>query len=406
MNQVEFSRSQLPRSAMTGWLAVSAVTLGIFALMTSELLPVGVLTPVASDLRVSEGVAGLMVTVPGLVAAFSAPLVTVATGRFDRRLVLCILIGVVGLANLASALATNFGVVLLARFLIGISVGGFWAIAGGIAVRLVPEKQVVRATAVIFFGVESASVLGVPAGTLLGDLLGWRFAFAAVGVLGLLSLIFMVLLMPAVPAERTITLRELPRIFRANIGVRMGVAVTFLLVTGHFLAYTYLRPVLIELADVNPGAIGLLLLVFGVAGICGNFIAGAMIERDLRATVVGIALLMSASVLLVALVGSSVVSAAILLVFWGLAYGGVPVTLQTWILRAAPDTPEAASSMYVSMFNASIALGALLGGIVVDNIGVAAVLWIGGVLALLAVIVVGATTPSALARSGAGEPAS
>ncbi|MBW6435055.1 MFS transporter [Actinoplanes hulinensis] len=128
-----------------GWVAVAAVTLGIFALMTSELLPVGLLTPVGAALGVSEGVAGLMVTVPGLVAAVSAPLVTVATGRLDRRLVLGLLVGLVGAANLMSAFATDFAVVLVARFLIGISVGGFWSVAGGIALRLVPAHHVPRA---------------------------------------------------------------------------------------------------------------------------------------------------------------------------------------------------------------------------------------------------------------------
>jgi predicted MFS family arabinose efflux permease len=156
------------RSPVKGWLAVLAVTLGIFSLMTSELLPVGLLTPVGSALDVSEGTAELMVTVPGLVAAVSAPVVTVATGPIDRRIVLAVLIGLVGAANLASAFATSFAVVLAACFLIGISVGGFWSIAGGIALRLVPEKHVPRATAVIFGGVETASVLGVPTETISG----------------------------------------------------------------------------------------------------------------------------------------------------------------------------------------------------------------------------------------------
>ncbi|MFI6800399.1 MFS transporter [Streptosporangium canum] len=115
------------------------MTLGIFALMTSELLPVGLLTPIGTALDVSEGTTALMVTVPGLVAAVAAPLVTVATARIDRRLVLALLIGMVGVANLASAFATSFAVVLLARFLVGISVGGFWSLAGGIALRLVPK---------------------------------------------------------------------------------------------------------------------------------------------------------------------------------------------------------------------------------------------------------------------------
>ncbi|PJE99519.1 MFS transporter [Streptomyces carminius] len=392
------------RSPVRGWLAVLAVTLGIFSLMTSELLPVGLLTPVGTALDVSEGTAGLMVTVPGLVAAVSAPLVTVATGHLDRRAVLAVLIGLVGAANLVSAFATGFALVLAARFLIGVSVGGFWSIAGGIALRLVPEKHVPRATAVVFGGVETASVLGVPTGTVLGDLSGWRTAFAAVGVLGLVSLACVLLLMPKVPARETIAFADLPRVWKGNAGVRTGVAVTFLVITGHFLAYTFVRPVLQD-DGVDGGVIGALLLVFGVAGVCGNFVAGALIGRRLRQTVLGISVVLTTALVLVALIDTGAFTAGALLVLWGLGYGAVPVTFQTWFLEAAPDATEAASSLYVSTFNLSIALGALLGGFTVDGVGTAGVLWLGAGLTASALFVVGGARRTAAAAAAAAAAA-
>ncbi|MFF0508284.1 MFS transporter [Streptomyces fimicarius] len=376
------------RSPVKGWLAVLAVTLGIFSLMTSELLPVGLLTPVGHDLDVSEGTAGLMVTVPGLVAAVSAPLVTVATGRIDRRIVLVVLIGLMGAANLASAFATGFTVVLVARFLIGVSVGGFWSIAGGIALRLVPARHVARATAVIFGGVETASVLGVPTGTFIGDLSGWRTAFAVVGVLGLISLTCMLFLMPKVPAGQSLTFAALPKAFRGNAGVRAGIALTFLVITGHFLAYTFVRPIL-QGDGVDDGSISVLLLTFGVAGVCGNFIAGALVARWLRTCVTGISVVLTAAMTVLALADTDALSAGAVLVLWGLGYGAVPVTFQTWILDAAPDATEAATSLYVSAFNLSIALGALLGGFAVNGIGTTSVLWTGAALTALALVVVG-----------------
>ncbi|PVD09241.1 MFS transporter [Streptomyces sp. CS147] len=375
-------------SPVKGWLAVLAVTLGIFSLMTSELLPVGLLTPVGQALDVSQGTAGLMVTVPGLVAAASAPLVTVATGHIDRRIVLVVLIGLMGAANLASAFATSFTVVLVARFLIGLSVGGFWSIAGGIALRLVPAGHVARATAVIFGGVETASVLGVPSGTLIGDLSGWRTAFAAVGILGLVSLSCMLFFVPRVPAGRTVTFSALPQAFRGNAGVRAGIALTFLVITGHFLAYTFVRPIL-QGDGVADSSIGVLLLTFGVAGICGNFIAGALVTRHLRRCVMGISAVLTAAMAVLALADTDAFSAGAILVLWGLGYGAVPVTFQTWILDAAPDATEAATSLYVSAFNLSIALGALLGGFAVDGIGRTSVLWAGAALTVLALFVVG-----------------
>ncbi|WP_371793150.1 MFS transporter [Streptomyces sp. NBC_01471] len=384
------------RSPLRGWLAVSAVTLGIFSLMTSELLPVGLLTPVGSELNVSEGTAGLMVTVPGLVAAVSAPLITVGAGRVDRRLVLAVLIGLVGAANLASAFTPNFATLLIARFLIGVSVGGFWAIAGGLALRLVPEKHVPRAMSVIFGGVSTASVLGVPTGTLLGDLSGWRTAFAAVGVLALAALVCLVLMVPPLPAARTITLPELPGLLRENAAIRIGVLATFLLITGHFLAYTFVRPVLQDISGFDGNTTSSLLLVYGVAGIVGNFVAGSRAATHVRRTLLVIAIVLAAAMALIPVLGTGHVGGVILLVVWGLGYGGVSVSLQTWMLKAAPEANEAASSLFVLMFNLSIALGALIGGFVVDG-STSGVLWLGAALVVLTAVAVGSSRKARLA---------
>ncbi|TQN28467.1 MFS transporter [Haloactinospora alba] len=307
-------------SPVTGWCAVLAVTLGIFALMTSELLPVGLLTPVSTDLGVSEGTAGLMVTVPGLVAVASAPLTTVAVGNLDRRL-----------------------------------------------------------------------VLGVPAATLVGDTAGWRVAFAAVGALGLAALACMLVLLPRIPPQRTIQLRDLPAVFRSNTAVRVGTGTAFLLVTSHFLAYTFVRP-LLRGDGVSGDLVSTLLLVFGVAGICGNFAAGALLDNHLRRVVLGISLVLAAAMALFAITDLTAASSAALLVLWGLGYGAVPVTLQTWIIRSSPGATEAASSLYVAVFNLSIALGALLGGVIVDSVAAAGVLWAGCGLAALALPLIARTS--------------
>ncbi|MFC4912903.1 MFS transporter [Actinomadura gamaensis] len=388
------------RSSMRGWLAVAAVALGIFSLMTSELLPVALLTPIGSGLHVSAGTAGLMVTVPGLVAMVSAPLVTVAAGRVDRRVVLCALVGLVGAANLVSAVAPDFGVVLAARFLVGVGVGGFWAIAGGLAPRLVSERHVARATAIVFGGVSTASVLGVPAGTLIGDSSGWRTAFAAVGFLGLAALAALVLLLPSLPSQRTITFGELPRLLRAGSGVRTGVIITFLLITGHFAAYTFVRPILQQVSGIGGDRTGGLLLAYGIAGVIGNFAAGARAGHDVRRTVVTIAAALAAAVALFALVGGTPEAAIVLLLGWGLAYGGVSVSLQTWILKAAPQQHEAAGSLFVAAFNFSIAFGALVGGLAMDHVATTGTLWIATALAALT-----ATVAATHRRPEAGQRA-
>ncbi|MFG2004122.1 MFS transporter [Spirillospora sp. NPDC048911] len=371
------------------WSAVLAVALGIFALMTSELLPVGLLTPIASDLDVSDGAAGLMLTVPGLVAAAAAPLVTVTAARVDRRVLLAALVGLMAAANLVCAVAPHYAVLLAARLAIGVSVGGFWAIAGGLAGRLVRAEHVPRATAIVFGGVSTASVAGIPAGTLIGDLGGWRAAFAAVGILGLAALAALVILVPPLPPRGAIAFRELPELLRRNAGVRVGVLVTFLLITGHFTAYTFVRPI------VDEAFVGPLLMAYGVAGIAGNFVAGSQIAAHLRGTLLTLCAALAAVTALFAASGSGLVVATVLLVAWGLAYGGVSVSLQTWMLKAAPEADdtapqagEAASSLFVTAFNLSIALGALLGGAIVDRTTTTGALWAAALLALLATITI------------------
>ncbi|MFI1279662.1 MFS transporter [Streptomyces sp. NPDC020858] len=376
-----------------------AVALGIFCLITSELLPVGLLTPVGADLGVSDGTAGLMVTVPGLVAGFCAPLVTVGAGRLDRRLVLCVLIALMAAANLAAALAPNFAVVLAARLLVGVSVGGFWAIAGGLAVRLVPERHVGRATALVFGGVPTASVLGVPAGTLLGELGGWRTAFAAVGVLGLVTLAALLLLLPPLPPTRHIRFPELPALLRENPAVRAGVIVTFLVVTGQFAAYTFVRPILQDVSGIDAEFVSTLLLGYGLAGVAGNFLAGA---RDAYRTLLVVSASLTVVLALIAVVPGPVAGTTLLLA-WGLVYGGVSVSLQSWMIKAAPAAAEAASSLMVAVFNLAIAAGALFGGLAVDGISAPAAPLGGAALMLVAAGTVWATAvrrkPDALDRA-------
>lgn len=380
-----------------------AVAAGTFTVVTSEMLPVGLLTPMAGALRVSEGTVGLTLTITGLVAAASAPLVAPAAGRLDRRTVLCALMGLLAVANLLAAWAPGFAVMVVARVLVGLGMGGVWALAAGLAVRLMPARSAGPATSVIFSGVALASVLGVPAGAYVGELLGWRAAFAAAGVLGLVVLGAMVLALPPLPAEQAVRLGGVLRLVGVP-RVRTGLAVVALLVTGHFAAYTYVRPVLEQVGGHGAALIGTLLLVYGVAGVAGNFAAGAAGARSVRATLAAIGAVLAGSVLLVPVAAAPLVGAVALLAAWGFAYGGVSVTTQSWLLAAAPGAREAASSLFVGVFNAAIAVGAMAGGRVVDAVGPAAVMWLGGVLALAALAVVLAAPVRSAAARGRGAP--
>ncbi|ERT55535.1 MULTISPECIES: MFS transporter [Alcaligenes] len=173
MNTSSLSMTGQP-SKRQSWLAVIAVGLATFSVVTTEMLPVGLLTPIADSLQTSTGTAALLISLPALLAALFAPLVVLASGGVDRRRILCGLLALLVMANIASALAPSIAWMLAARVLVGFCMGGIWAIAGGLASRLVPARSVGLATSIIFGGVAAASVLGVPLGALMGELAGWR----------------------------------------------------------------------------------------------------------------------------------------------------------------------------------------------------------------------------------------
>ncbi|WP_229839991.1 MFS transporter [Streptomyces roseolilacinus] len=382
---------------------MAAVAAGTFTVVTSEMLPVGLLTPISGSLGVSGGTAGLTLTVTGLVGALSAPLVTAAVGRTDRRVVLCSLMVLLAAANALAAWSPDFAVMTAARVLVGVGMGGVWSLAGGLGARLVPAGSVGPATSVVFSGVAVASVVGVPAGAYLGELAGWRGSFLAAAGLALLVAAALAVLLPPLPAERAVALGGVVRLF-GDARVATGLAVVALLVTGHFAAYTYVRPVLEEVSGVRASMIGTLLLVYGVAGIAGNFVAGARLGRSVRGTVLAIGLALAASVLLIPLLGVSVAGAAVLLLVWGLAYGGVSVSAQTWLALAAPEAREGVTSLFVGVFNGAIALGAFAGGLAVNASGPHAVLWLGGALALgaLPVTLLGRAPEVSVPSTGSG----
>lgn len=360
--------------------------MGIFSIVTTEILPIGLLTSIGDSFGISDGTAGLMMTLPGILAAVAAPTVTVTTGRIDRRRMLGALILLLALANFLAAIAPGYWLMLVSRVLVGLVIGAFWSIGSGLAARLVPEAQAGRATAVIFSAVPLGSVLGVPAGTLLGQLAGWRAVFITMGILTLAVLAALMVSVPPLPPQRVTRLGVLRDLLR-TARVRRGLAVTFLIVTAHFGTYTYVTPFLAEVTHAGPHLITAYLLAYGAAGIAGNFLAGAWVRRVLHVTFTAAACLLAAATLSLPVLGTGRAGALVLLLAWGVAYGAVPVCSQTWFVTASPGAPEAASVVFTSSFQATFALGALAGGTVVDATSTTVVMVLGGVVALLAATV-------------------
>lgn len=373
------------------WWAVVAVMMGIFLLVTAEQLPIGLLSQVASSMDVTPGMAGLMVTVPGVVAAFSAPLLPVAVGRLDRRVMLTLLMVVMVIGSVLTALASSFVLLLASRVLVGVSIGGFWAVAGSIAPRLVPAVQVSKAMTIIFGGVAAASVLGVPLGTLLGDFSSWRVAFATLGGLSLLTAAALWVWLPPLPPREPVRLAVLAEQFGSQ-GVRVAVLTTGFVVVGHFAAYTFISPVLQDISGIAQRHVGSLLLLYGAAGILGNIAAGIYAGRHPYRAVLAIPCVLLLVVAAFPWLGVTPTSGVALLMVWGAVFGSVSVSIQTWILRTAPNT-EAATALMAFTFNLSIGFGAMVGGRIVDGTSLPVAMWAASGLFLLGTLLV-LRTPS------------
>ena len=367
------------------WLAVTAVGMATFSVVTTEMLPVGLLTPIADTLDTSTGTAGLMISLPALLAALFAPLLVIAAGSLDRRKILCGLLSLLVIANIASALAQNMAWMLAARVLVGFCMGGIWAIAGGLAARLVPAPSIDLATSIIFGGVAIASVLGVPLGAQIGDVAGWRWAFGAMALLSGLVLALHLAVMPALPAASAATLRQFGKQLR-NRQLQAGLLLTLLLVTSHFMAFTFVRPLLLSVSGFDAQWLGALLFVYGFAGIIGNFLAGVVAVRRTVPTIIAISIGLLLTPLLFLAVGDSSIGGGVVLLAWGLAYGGVSVGLMTLMMKAAPRAVEIVAALYVGVFNVAIALGAWAGGQAVDGLGLCANLWLAAGFAAAALL--------------------
>lgn len=372
-----------PISTPAAWLAVASLAVSTFASVTTEFLPVGLLTNIAAGLGVSEGTAGLMVTMPAVMAAIMGPLLIVLSGRLDRRTVVLVLSALLVISNALAAIAPNFATMLVARVMLGIVVGGFWTFAPSIVARLVPEAMQPRAMSYVLAGISLATVAGVPAGALLGDLAGWRSAFVVSGVLAAVVLAMQLRLLPRMPAQRAIPARDL-LVPLARPAARSVLLVTLLMVTGHFLAYTYLRPMLDQIFGLSPSHITAMLLVFGVAGFAGTFVGGRLVGHSLRGTPLLAAALIAVALLFATTATGGLLGAAIVAALWGGAFGLVPVAMTTWMQKALPDASEAGQALLVVAFQISISSGAFVGGQIADASGVAGSLKAGAALAIAA----------------------
>ncbi|WP_323085776.1 MFS transporter [Providencia alcalifaciens] len=350
------------------WGAILTLMLATFSVVTTEMIPVGLLTPIVEDFSVSLATTGFLMTLPAITAAISSPLIVLFTRSVDRKTLLLIGALLLTLCNLVAALTPYYWLLLTSRLFVGVCIGIIWALAGGLVPRLVTAPAVALATSLVFGGVAAASVLGVPFGVLIGEWLGWRAAFASMSFISLLLFFFLLTQLPSLPAMASPTFKTFITEIKRPI-IMNGLLITLLIVSGHFMAFTYIRALLSNNGLISADFLGGLLLIYGLAGIVGNFLFGLTANKHLNFAVVMIASGLILSLGAYIFFPLSVWMALSIMVLWGIAYGGVSVTLMTWMMRYSAHNIEATSSLYIAFFNSGIALGSALGGVFVSLYG-------------------------------------
>jgi multidrug resistance protein len=372
-------------------IAIFALTIAAYAIGTTEFVIVGLLPTVASDLHITLPLAGLIVSVYALGVTFGAPVLTALTGRVERKPLLLGLMALFIVGNTAAAVSPNYEVLLVARVLAAFAHGVFFSVGSTIAADLVPENRRASAIAMMFMGLTVAIVTGVPLGTFIGQTLGWRATFWAVAALGVIAFAGIAVLLPnslkkAAPA----TLLDQVRVLGSG-RLLLVFAMTALGYGGTFVAFTFLAPILQEITGFSESSVSLILVLYGVAIAIGNIAGGRIANHNPIKALIGLFILQAAVLIVFTFTAVSPILTIITLAALGfLQFGNVP-GLQLYVVQLAkehrPGAVDVASALNIAAFNLGIALGAWLGGVVVDSpLGLGATPWVGAILVVIALV--------------------
>ncbi|OAB44781.1 MFS transporter [Paenibacillus glacialis] len=378
------SDSNTPSSERLPWAGLLALAMTGFICILTETIPAGLLLQIGEGLGVSEALAGQLVTLYALGSLLAAIPLTTATRGWRRRplLLMCILGFLV--FNTVTTLSSDYTMTLAARFFAGVSAGVLWGMLAGYARRMVPDSLKGRAMAVAMVGTPLALALGIPAGTLLGDLVGWRAVFGIMSLLALILVAWVLWKLPDYPGEAADKRLPLQKVF-VTLGVRPVLFVVLAWVLAHNILYTYIAPYLAQAGFTQR--IDLVLLIFGITALVGIWIIGVLIDRKLRPLVlISLAAFALASVAL-GISSSQPVVIYLVVAVWGLTFGGAATLLQTAVAEAAGESADVAQSMLVTVWNLAIGGGGVMGGILIETLGVGSFPWALFILLIFALLV-------------------
>lgn len=352
------------------WSGVFAMTLCVFALIASEFMPVSLLTPIAVDLSISEGMVGQGIAISGAFAVITSLTIARVVGNMNRKTLLLLLTALMAVSGTIVALAQNYMIYMIGRALIGVVIGGFWSMSAAMAMRLVPPSDVPRAMAIFNSGNALAMVIAAPLGSYLGSIIGWRGAFFCLVPVALLALIWQWISLPVMQVttdknDKTPSILGLLR----NPIVMIGMLAVSLFFMGQFSLFTYVRPFLETITQVNISTLSLILLGIGVMGFIGTCVITIFLERHFYTTLIVIPILMAAIAATLIFFGTSTMVVAVLLGLWGFLATAAPVGWWSWLARTLPEQAEVGGGLMVAVVQLAIALGSTVGGILFDHSG-------------------------------------
>ncbi|NDZ58163.1 MFS transporter [Streptomyces anulatus] len=382
-------------------LAVYILGLSVFALGTSEFMLSGLLPPIADDMNVSIPQAGLLISAFAIGMVVGAPLLAVATLRLPRRTTLIALISVFGLGQIAGALAPTYEVLFVSRVLSALACAGFWAVGAAVAIAMVPVNSRARAMAVMIGGLSVANVLGVPLGAFLGEHFGWRSAFWAVGAASAVALVGVLTRIPPIPLpEKKPELKRELAIYRDR-QVWLAIVITALAAGGVFCAFSYLAPLLTDVAGLDSGWVPWILGLFGAGALIGTMIGGRVADAHLFGVLLGGITASTVFLVALALFASSQVAVIALAFLLGLSAFFTAPALNARMFNVAGAAPTLAGATTTAAFNLGNTSGPWLGGTVIDlDFGFASTAWAGAAMTALALAAVGVALH--LQRGGEG----
>lgn len=362
------------------------LAIATFVAGTVEFIITGLLSMIAGDLNVSVGLVGQLVSIFSLVFAFGAPVFIAITSRMERRKLLLIALLVFFFGNILSILSPNFIVLLIARIILAASCSIVIVVSITTAANIVSNDRRGRAIGIIFMGISSSLVFGVPLGTLIGENFGWRMTFALVGFLSIVSMIGIYKYLPKVNPQPTIPLlKQIATLKSKNIlSIQL---ISFLQLTGHFTIYTYFTPFLQTTMGLSTKMISIILLIFGVAGIFGGWFGGWSTDKFGGAKTIMINLgLLAVSIIFLPLATKSIISLLIIVILWGSLSWSISPAIQDSLAKVAKESSDIQVGLNNSFSHIGIALGSSLGGILINQYSVSTNAIVGGMIVIFAVI--------------------